>query len=135
MHILGDVLARRAAGLLLLAALLWAPFAPLAALTRDTPSCGMKCCARMKKCCCKGEKHQPGAASAGPVLKAAPSCPRDCLQSPVSRPLVASPLPLSGHTGSSAAAPQILWTSPPHHWTSEDASYASHPRPPPIATL
>jgi len=82
----------RALTALLLGLVLLAPTL-IALTTTDAPTCGMSCCRKVGKCCCR-RAPQPGDASHGAHWKQASACPSSCskLQTlPVAPALLAAP--------------------------------------------
>ncbi len=82
----------RALTALLLGLVLLAPTL-IAFSTTDAPTCGMSCCRKIGKCCCR-RAPQPGDASHGLHWKQATACPNSCarLQTlPVAPALLTAP--------------------------------------------
>lgn len=125
------VLVRPIAAILLLAALIATPFLSLAVQSSDSPSCGMKCCARMKKCCCKGERHSDANAARGPAVSALSQCPRECRQAPAVRTIATdTALSVIRHEPVTAASRQTYAASDAT-WLDSPTAFSTHQRPPP----
>lgn len=127
------VLVRPIAAICLLIVLIATPFLSLAAQSSDSPSCGMKCCARMKKCCCKGERHSDTDANAsrGPAIKALNQCPRECRQAPAVRTIATnSALSVLRHAPIVAAS-RSFYVASDATWLDSPTAFSTHQRPPP----